>query len=217
MKRIATLGIFLVLLVAIGAIVVTHAERLDAEIAALAREVRALSEKVAHLEETARAPTMIVQVPSQAPTDTRARTDPSSAAAALNAAAPLNVASSAPAKPATTYADQLAYYHASLQAEHVDANWSRASAIQLRTIFGRVGGGAATIRSVDCRQTICRAELSHDTEQAARDFMDDWMTAPARLEWKGPLTGGVESTDPGGTVHSVFYFAREGNELPEMH
>jgi hypothetical protein len=203
-KQLAWIGLSLLAMFVFDRISAARVERMEAEIAVLKQAVAALSQKTARGDDAPSA-RIVAPIPptllSDPPAAPRSSGDPPAA----------------PAKPReTSYADQVAYYHASLQAEHVDATWSRSAAQHLRRIFGQTMGSATTLTSVECRHTICRAELTHDTEGESQAFMETWMHSKARLEWQGPVTGGVMSTERDGSARSAFYFAREGTELPDM-
>jgi hypothetical protein len=118
------------------------------------------------------------------------------------------------ASPSAVYADIQAFYQASLEAQSIDVNWSREATRDLRAVFDDAGTTATTLKSLECRQTICRAELTHDSDGDALTFMKKWMYGHAGPRWKGPMSGGVEPSKGDGAIRSVFFLAREGTELP---
>jgi len=204
MKALAWIGLSLIAIFALYRMTAARAERAETEIATLRQAMAALSVDVARGDDV-RPARIVAEVPRPV------------AAAPASSSRSSGDAPTAPAKArAITYADQLAYYHASLQAEDVDASWSRASSQRLRGMFDQMTSSATALRSVECRHTICRAELTHDTEAESRAFYETWTSSQARLEWQGPVTGGVVSTQPDGSARSVFFFSREGTTLPEI-
>jgi hypothetical protein len=124
----------------------------------------------------------------------------------------------APSASSAGFADIQAYYQASMEAQNTDGNWSRDATRNLRGIFDELidtaKTAATTLKSVECRQSICRAELGHDSVGDARVFMRAWMYGQARQKWKGGFSGGVDPSKSDGAVRSVFFLAREGTELP---
>jgi hypothetical protein len=205
MKHLAWIGgLFALLLIVVWRLMTARAERAEAEIAALKQQ---MTEKIS--------------TRATVPTDVPARiTLPVQHAMVAPEPAPsAQPADRRPARPAgspaPSYEDLTAYYQTSLEAQSIDVNWSRDATRRLRGVFGQYP--AAAIKSVECRQTICRAELTHDSDADARTFMEKWQYGGARLEWQGPIMGGVVGPAAGGTARSVFYLAREGTEFPRLN
>jgi hypothetical protein len=206
MKQLFWTGALLVVaLVAMWRVTAVRAERAEAEIAALRRVTEILSARAPQAGGPAPREIVVAQPTPAAepPSSERAKGRPSAQAAPRTSSE-------------TTYADMRAYFQTSLEAQGVDVNWSRDAGRNLRAMFDQMAIPATKVASVDCRQTICRTELTHGSDGDARAFMQKWMYGGGRTQWKGPVTGGVEETEADGTVRSVFYLAREGTELPRL-
>ena len=212
MKYLATAVVLLALAVlAMWRLMAAHNDRAAAEIASLKQMTEKLSSKASSgggavtRPVTMEFPSTVAALPFGP-----AEQHPQPAQAAPPAAPS--------ASAAVVFADIQAHYQASMEAQSTDVNWSREATRNLRGIFDEIidtaKTAATTLKSVECRQSICRAELAHDSEGDARTFMRAWMHDPARQKWKGAFSGGAEPSKGDGAVRSLFFLAREGTELP---
>jgi hypothetical protein len=72
---------------------------------------------------------------------------------------------------------------------------------------GRIG-------QIECRETMCRIELTHDSLQAFSNFAHQ-LASPQVAEalWNGGFSAQVTNQSPG-AVSSVVFYAREDHEIP---
>jgi hypothetical protein len=91
--------------------------------------------------------------------------------------------------------------------------WGRSAAARATAaLTGVVADGK--IERIECRETMCRIELSHDSLQAFSNFAHQLAT-PQITEalWNGGFSAQV--TNPSaGAVTSVVFYAREDHEIP---
>jgi hypothetical protein len=125
---------------------------------------------------------------------------------------PEEPAPQAPAEPAAepSIADQQTNLQARFAGEGIDAGWASTSRLALRDDLGRFSGKDVRILDVECRSSLCRAELLLTSHEAGRTFMESWLRARS---WRGP--GFVASDDEtAGGAKLVVYLGRPGNDLP---
>jgi hypothetical protein len=95
------------------------------------------------------------------------------------------------------------------------------------TLWGRSAAARATaalsgvvkdgrIQRVECRETMCRIELTHDNLQAFSNFAHQLAT-PQITEalWNGGFSAQVTNQSPG-AVSSVVFYAREDHDIPPV-
>jgi hypothetical protein len=176
-----------------------HAQRIDADLARLAAD-RA-SEGAGD-----RTPGVVT-----VEREVRVETQPSGSAAPH---APTARAEKPPAPPSS--ADQEAFLASTFSSQPIDAAWSRGAARQISDILRPIAGKNTNVVSVDCRATLCRADLEHETDADFRAFMNAMFTGAGAGAWNGAGGGGKVETEPDGRVKAVLYFAKEGTELPTL-
>lgn len=138
---------------------------------------------------------------------------PAVAAAAVDAAGAPPPAAPAPPKPLET-ADLADAVEVEFRSQPDDASWSVGAREKLTDSLRPLAGDGARLRSVECRTSFCRVEMTHEST-AAYDSFAHHMMDPSQRSW----TGAVFSTRVGtpnddGSSVTVTYLARDGYELP---
>jgi hypothetical protein len=88
--------------------------------------------------------------------------------------------------------------------ERIDAAWASETRSQLETDLGKVSGADASVRTVECRTSICRVEVAVANNDAGAMFVQSWLRGRT---FDGP--GYVTQAD--GAM--VMYLGRPGTEL----
>ncbi len=102
-----------------------------------------------------------------------------------------------------------------LQGEDVDPDWAIAAESKIREAFSleelQVG---ASVVNVDCRSTLCRLDVLHNTEEEAElaDFRFNLLSQIVTMLPRGTM----QVVDQGGgQTSTVLYLARDGHDLPK--
>jgi len=101
-----------------------------------------------------------------------------------------------------TLTDQLAV-------EGVDDAWSADAMDQITWVTEQQGNEGSTLGYVDCRTTLCRAEIHHRDEGTMNDFT---RSLPFALQWNSTLTMAV-TDNADGTKTSTLFISRDGHDL----
>jgi hypothetical protein len=115
-----------------------------------------------------------------------------------------------------SHEDQRAYIQTVFTRQTVDAMWSRETTAHLRGWFDDIAGSGAAVRSVDCRASLCRAELFISTTQEAERVVHELLFQDPDRGWRGPMRGEPERIAPNGEISYVVFLAKEGTELPSL-
>jgi len=99
-------------------------------------------------------------------------------------------------------------------AESIDAAWSHTAVRTLEAKLAPLLPARSTVRSVDCRGSLCRIETSHAGVDEYRDFVQHAFLGRTELWNAGFFTNVVADPVPGQPVITVAYLAREGQSLP---
>jgi len=170
----------------------------------------AAREPQARAQEPARAASRASRPPiaPQLAVATRVTADRRNDEPAVAGAAP---ASAAPAPSSAEVRDRL---EGVFRAEPVDAAWSLSA---VRTLDGKLGAllpARSSVRSVDCRGSLCRIETSHADVNDYRDFVQRAFLGQIELWNAGFFVNVLSDPTPGQPVVTVAYLAREGQSLP---
>jgi hypothetical protein len=98
------------------------------------------------------------------------------------------------------------------RSEPRDRSWAPGyeEAVRAAVQGATAGNSASTIESLSCRTTICRLELSQDTPEAQRQFMDTFRAhLPPMAAMHVSYTRGNE-----GQAKTTVDFVREGSPIP---
>lgn len=155
-----------------------------------------------------------VKAVERRPTVTLVNAQEAAPAAAANVApTPPEAASAAPTP--QTAQDVIDEKAARFTSEPVDRAWSQQTVTyttqQLTPLLSKHG---ATLRNVECRTTICRAETVHRDKDSFREFAHDTFS-PTGLDWRAPYMMSLEKGADGQTV-GVLYLEREAPGLRSL-
>lgn len=109
------------------------------------------------------------------------------------------------------------FYAAAFTSEDSDGRWApRARQIAEERVREDLPVGS-TLRSVDCRTSMCRIETSHEDPQKFQEFVDKSFGGPATGIWNGGAFSTVvhRGSGPGDPFVVVTFLAREGSNLPD--
>lgn len=116
-------------------------------------------------------------------------------------------------KEAPSAEDQRVYVQTTFSQQSVDPVWSRDATSQAKEIFNSFASGTTSVRSVECRSSLCRVELAQGSPEEAQRVAHELMSH-GKLGWQGGISAAVESTNPDGSVNYVLFLAR--NEIPVL-
>jgi hypothetical protein len=99
---------------------------------------------------------------------------------------------------------------ARFHSESADRGWALEASVLIRKNLEGVIAGNSQLLSLDCRASLCRAEVKHDDLAAHQAFIQNaFVTAPA--SWQGPtLASYREDGRARGGIVSVLFFGRDG-------
>ena len=95
-----------------------------------------------------------------------------------------------------------------LAAEPVDRSWAPATERLIADTLARPAFKGSKLLAASCRSTLCRFEVSHDSETDRRTFSS---TLPNRLP---SLPSGSMRNAEGSERKTIVYVAREGHRIP---
>jgi hypothetical protein len=147
-----------------------------------------------------------------------------SAAAAPTSSAPSpsgqDAGSKAPEKvhPAPEPSAMRDHYDISFLGDHADSNWTAREAREATSKLTSALPEGSSLRSFECRTSMCRIEVSHKDFKHATEFNETAFRDPSTRIWNtagfsAPLRD-EPSTD--GSIVNVVFVAREGKGLPEF-
>jgi len=121
----------------------------------------------------------------------------------------------APSRPQELPTDERrVHFHQAFEKEAFDASWARSSRLDLESRIRRLKPDDATLESVDCRTTICRATIVTRGEKAYRNFMNSVVVGPAGDHvWEGPMFASKEREEPNGDWVLTIFFGQKGVEF----
>lgn len=124
-------------------------------------------------------------------------------------------AASAGPKPEAASTDEVsARAEASFRQETVDRGWATGAEQRISTQVGAVLGDPAALRSLECRDSLCRMETVHASDVDYRTFTQRALIGGTERIWDGGFFITKEGDAPDGKVMAVAYLVREGRDLP---
>lgn len=105
---------------------------------------------------------------------------------------------------------RVAHIQAVFEGEPTDSSWADATEASIRLAGDRLGLGGSRIDSVQCRATLCRAEVLHDSEDEFEAFAHTFPMAVPQL----PRATMKRLQTDGGLERTIVYLAREGHPMP---
>jgi len=116
-------------------------------------------------------------------------------------------------KPELTVADQRIYLQSRFAAQKVDSGWAATARQELSDDLGRFSGKDVRLQGVECRSSLCRAEVTLTNHEAGVAFMESWVR---KRTWVGPGYAANDETNPDGSARMVVFLGRPGTELPYL-
>jgi hypothetical protein len=110
------------------------------------------------------------------------------------------------------------------QAAHVDSvfagqtdaapAWARDSERALGQTLRQLPGGA-TLESLECRSSLCRARLTHENQARFSEFIDHMIESTMKT-WNGAIYSSRDAVAADGVIRNSIYFSKEGTEIPML-
>ncbi|MGO8994470.1 MAG: hypothetical protein ACLQVI_14220 [Polyangiaceae bacterium] len=183
----------------------------DADVRDLRKKVAALSESAASAAERDPSEPARVVLPFA----------PAAGQPVAAAPPPIASASSAPAEarpPAPAPAEIRDNFEIAFEDDHADPSWSAPAARQAHDKITAVLPEGSQLRSIDCRESMCRIETSHASMARYQAFARAAFMDPSTEVWNAgtfstPLNDGPVN---GGPIVIVSYVGREGKALPNV-
>jgi hypothetical protein len=110
--------------------------------------------------------------------------------------------------------DQVAYIDSVFGAQSYEGGWARDAARRLEDALTSIGGGASALSSVECRSSLCKAQIVHNDEAQFQRFLEQAFRAVSY--WDGPRLSLRDEPGADGRVTSTMFFAKEGSEMPYL-
>ncbi|WP_437308509.1 hypothetical protein [Sorangium sp. So ce388] len=98
--------------------------------------------------------------------------------------------------------------------EGTDAQWTARASETARDKLSSVLPERSSLRSVECRSSMCRIETEHDDLAQFQQFVQGAFMDPQKKPWNGGFFALPVSDPDTGKVVVVSYLAREGEPLP---
>lgn len=95
-----------------------------------------------------------------------------------------------------------------------DPEWAEPARTQVEGLLRAQAGSSSQVGSVECRQSLCRAEVAHTDERERQRYVRDVINAletglDQGQRWPGERMA-LRERQPDGTLVTVLYYAREG-------
>ncbi|WP_437986912.1 hypothetical protein [Sorangium sp. So ce117] len=95
-----------------------------------------------------------------------------------------------------------------------DTQWTASASEAAREKLRSALPERSSLRTVECRSSMCRFETEHDDMAQMQQFMQEAFMDPQKRPWNGGFFAMPVSDPNTGKVVVVSYLAREGEELP---
>lgn len=115
------------------------------------------------------------------------------------------------AEPENVVAEQRTHLQARFTDQHVDPAWASAARQALSEDLARFSGQDVRVQGVECRSSLCRAELVLTSPEAGRSFMESWLR---QRTWTGPGFVATDDAGRGGDPTMIVFLGRPGTQLP---
>ncbi|WP_437633330.1 hypothetical protein [Sorangium sp. So ce854] len=117
-------------------------------------------------------------------------------------------AASREVSPAQQDAETAATLEAAVRSESVDPEWSNVMKVRISEFFKTDKATGSSARRIDCRSTLCRVEVAHESIDARKHFVE---RMPYMIPPRSTVFGHVDSEED---REIVLYISREGHPLP---
>jgi hypothetical protein len=117
--------------------------------------------------------------------------------------------------PQVTEEERRVFAESAFESEPYDAAWGRASRELLQQSVGSLLGASGRALAVECRSSLCRVDLEHETSDGQQEFLHQFRRS--RVWRGGGMAVRLDPQEPpsGGPVRLSMYLAKEGRSLPE--
>jgi hypothetical protein len=95
-----------------------------------------------------------------------------------------------------------------------DAQWTARASQTAREKLSSALPERSSLRTLECRSSMCRIETEHDDMAQMQQFMEEAFMDPQKRPWNGGFFAMPVSDPDTGKVVVVSYLAREDEELP---
>ncbi|MGC4070352.1 MAG: hypothetical protein QM784_37950 [Polyangiaceae bacterium] len=192
-----------------GALYLKHEQRTAREVDALKEEVARLREtQVTEASDTARLKQLASLVAHARSTDEAHPSAASAKTAGHGTEAQGAEDPDAPSTASISVEQSRQFVNSAYDEEAPDPNWSPSASRQLEALVQRSLPSRGALRSVACRSTLCRIEVSLDSAEELSKF-----GFVAFRDWPGSIFLANESQDRNG-LQATYYASREGTEPP---
>jgi hypothetical protein len=116
-------------------------------------------------------------------------------------------------KPELTTADQRIFLQSRFAIEKVDVAWATTARQEVSADLAKVNANGVTLQGVECRASLCRAELVSASPEAALAFSESYLR---QRTWTGPGFMSSDEQNPDGSRRTVMFLGRAGTELPYL-
>lgn len=113
--------------------------------------------------------------------------------------------------PEVTTAARRARMQAHFADQPVDRSWASAAQYALQDDLGKVADDGIRLDRVECRSSLCRAEIVARSRDAASAFLESWLH---QRTWTGPGFASHDDPNPDGSPRMVLFLGRPGTALP---
>lgn len=101
---------------------------------------------------------------------------------------------------------------ARFHAENYDRSWSIDAQRSISNYLTDTLAPGSRVMQVDCRASLCRAEIRHASHEAYRAFLDNTLRDPTKA-WEGPTMHTQQESRDAKEPISIGFFARAGSLL----
>jgi hypothetical protein len=117
------------------------------------------------------------------------------------------------AAPPPSIEDQHAFLQTTFEQQRADMTWAREARSTLTADIERRLPKSSSIRTLECRTALCRAEIRHADEAGYRDLMSSQFSGE-QSHWSGAFL--LWRSGQGDNWDMTMFFAKPGAEMPSL-
>jgi hypothetical protein len=117
------------------------------------------------------------------------------------------------ASPEAEVAAERVRLQARFTGEPADPAWATVARQDLTADLGRVASSDVRLESIECRASLCRAELVPATAAAGGGFLQTWLH---QRSWTGPGFAATDEPHADGVPHLIVFLGRPGADLARV-
>jgi len=108
-------------------------------------------------------------------------------------------------------------YQAAMLSESRDHAWARDASHRIEVRIRELSKDGVVLKAVDCRTTLCQAELTFDSSDAYREFLLTHLSrGPEKFLWNGYISFHSQGADDETEKKVLMFISRQGFGLPEQ-